>query len=41
LGDEYRASNELARAYMGGGPEIFENEDPKYLTFLRRFMQGI
>ena len=41
LGHEDRASDELARAYMGGGPEIFETEDPKYITFLRRFMIGI
>jgi len=41
LGNEDRAKDELARAYMGGGPEIFETEDPKYLTFLRRFMMGI
>lgn len=41
LGNEDRARDELARAYMGGGPEIFEGEDPKYLTFLRRFMIGI
>lgn len=41
LGNEDRAKDELARAYMGGGAEIFEDEDPKYLTFLRRFMIGI
>jgi tetratricopeptide (TPR) repeat protein len=41
LGNEDRAKDELARAYMGGGPEILADEDPKYLTFLRRFMIGI
>jgi tetratricopeptide (TPR) repeat protein len=41
LGNQDRAKDELARAYMGGGPEIFEGEEPKYLTFLRRFMIGI
>ena len=41
LGNEARAKDELARAYMGGGPEIFEDEAPKYLAFLRRFMDGI
>ncbi len=41
LGNEARARDELARAYMGGGPEIFDGEDPKYLAFLRRFMDGI
>ncbi|HET7487314.1 MAG TPA: hypothetical protein VFJ85_05250 [Acidimicrobiales bacterium] len=29
------AADELIRAYMGGGPEIFESDDPKYLAFLR------
>ncbi len=28
------AADELARAYMGAGREIFAAEDPKYLTFL-------
>jgi tetratricopeptide (TPR) repeat protein len=40
LGNVERAK-ELARAYMGGGPEIFEVEDPKYLEFLRRHMRDI
>ena len=30
-----RAADELTRAYMGAGLEIFELEDPKYLAFLR------
>ncbi|RTD94648.1 hypothetical protein EJO68_12890 [Variovorax atrisoli] len=29
-----RAADELARAYMGGGMEIFMEDDPKYLEFL-------
>lgn len=33
-GDPDGAADELIRAYMGAGPEIFEDEDPKYLTFL-------
>ncbi|HET7434617.1 MAG TPA: tetratricopeptide repeat protein [Thermoanaerobaculia bacterium] len=41
LGNTDRAKDELARAYMAGGPEIFAQEDPKYITFLRRFMRGI
>jgi tetratricopeptide (TPR) repeat protein len=41
LGNQERAKDELARAYMGGGPEAFEHEDPRYLAFLRRFMKGI
>jgi hypothetical protein len=28
------AADELMRAYMEAGPEIFANEDPKYLQFL-------
>jgi hypothetical protein len=28
------AADELIRAYMGGGPEIFEGESPKYVQFL-------
>ena len=35
LGDEDRAADELTRAYMGAGHEIFEEEDPKYFTFLK------
>jgi tetratricopeptide (TPR) repeat protein len=41
LGNIDRAKDELARAYMGGGPELFAQEDPKYLAFLRRYMRGI
>jgi tetratricopeptide (TPR) repeat protein len=29
------AIQELTRAYMGAGREIFQNEDPKYLNVLR------
>ncbi|WP_220213464.1 hypothetical protein [Streptomyces shenzhenensis] len=35
LGDHDRAANELMRAYMGGAPDIFDEDDPKYLAFLR------
>ncbi|RKH57051.1 tetratricopeptide repeat protein [Corallococcus aberystwythensis] len=35
LGDEARAADELTRAYMGGGEEIFESEDAKYLEFIQ------
>ncbi|BDI33500.1 hypothetical protein CCAX7_55510 [Capsulimonas corticalis] len=38
LGNESRAKDELARAYMGGGPEIFDSEPVKYIEFLRRYM---
>ena len=29
------AADELMRAYMGAGPEVFASEDPKYLQFLQ------
>ncbi|MFE3880838.1 tetratricopeptide repeat protein [Kitasatospora sp. NPDC059146] len=35
LGDHDRAADELIRAYMGAGAEVFEGEDPAYLGFLR------
>jgi tetratricopeptide (TPR) repeat protein len=35
LKDLDRAADELTRAYMGGGPEIFAAEPPKYLEFLK------
>ena len=35
LGDEGRAADELCRAFMAEGEEIFGDEDPKYLTFLK------
>jgi tetratricopeptide (TPR) repeat protein len=34
LGQNDRAVDELTRAYMGGSRDIFEEEDPKYFTFL-------
>jgi tetratricopeptide (TPR) repeat protein len=34
LGQQGRAADELARAYMGAGREIFAKEDPKYIQFL-------
>ncbi|KWF07091.1 tetratricopeptide repeat protein [Burkholderia pseudomultivorans] len=36
-----RAADELMRAYMGGGPELFEDEDGKYLRFLATRAEGI
>lgn len=41
LGDLDRAADELMRAYMGGGPELFEDEDDKYLRFLATRAEGI
>lgn len=34
LGNMPRAADELMRAYMGAGPEIFAMEDTEYLDFL-------
>jgi tetratricopeptide (TPR) repeat protein len=34
-GEPDRAADELIRAYMGAGPEIFVGEDPRYLAFLK------
>jgi hypothetical protein len=36
-----RAADELMRAYMGAGPEIFKDEDPKYLQFLQSKTTGV
>ena len=33
--DMDKAADELARAYMSEGPEIFDEDDPKYLDFLK------
>ena len=35
LGESQLAADELTRAYMGAGLDIFANEDPKYLEFLK------
>ena len=35
LGESDRAADELCRAYMGAGRDIFEREDPKYFVFLK------
>lgn len=39
LGDKEEAAEELTRAYMEAGIEIFEDEDPKYLEFLKTKLQ--
>jgi hypothetical protein len=36
LGNEVIAADELARAYMAGGKEIFKGENPKYFDLVRR-----
>ena len=35
LGEPDGAADELCRAYMGGGEELFEGDDPRYFAFLR------
>jgi tetratricopeptide (TPR) repeat protein len=35
LGNLERAADELARAYKGGGEELFASENPKYLEFVQ------
>lgn len=39
LGELDRSADELARTYMATGLEILEQEDPKYLAFLRTRMK--
>ena len=39
LGNKPKAQDELTRAYMGGGRELFNKEDPKYLDLLRSVLQ--
>ena len=35
LGNNERAADELTRAYMAAGEDVFEDDDPKYLEFLK------
>jgi tetratricopeptide (TPR) repeat protein len=39
LGNHERAKDELARAAMGGGKEIFTSEDPKYWKYVTTFLK--
>ncbi len=39
LGQTDRATDELARAYMGGGRSIFEGQDPKYFALVEQGLQ--
>ncbi|MEK6346789.1 MAG: hypothetical protein V4764_04890 [Burkholderia sp.] len=41
LGNLDRAADELMRAYMGGGEEVFAEEDDKFLQFLGTRAKGI
>jgi tetratricopeptide (TPR) repeat protein len=39
LGNLQGAGDNLTRAYMGAGEEIFKDEDPKYLAYLRTILR--
>ena len=39
LGNRPRAKDELARAFMGGGDQLFSNENPKYWRFIREILR--
>lgn len=39
LGQMSRAKDELTRAYMGAGKDIFESEDAKYMAYLESVLQ--
>lgn len=39
LGNMQRAADELARAYMGAGKDIFQEDDPKYFEFLKTVLK--
>lgn len=41
VGNHERAADELMRAYMGAGREIFDQHDPKYFQFLSSRAEGI
>ena len=39
LGKKDRAGDELTRAYMGAGKDIFKEDDPKYFEFLKTVLK--
>jgi tetratricopeptide (TPR) repeat protein len=39
LGQLELATDELARAYMGGGRDVFEGQDPKYFELVERVLE--
>jgi len=41
LGALDRAADELMRAYMGAGPDIFKDQDAKYVRFLQSRAKGV
>ncbi len=40
-GEKDAAADELMRAYMGGGAEVFDEDDPKYFEFLKTRATGM
>ena len=40
LGDMDRAADNLARAYLQEGKRIFEDDDPKYLAFIKSKLEA-
>ena len=38
-GNRRRAADELTRAYMGGGKEIFDGEEPEYFVFIKTILK--
>lgn len=36
-----RAADELMRAYMGGGAEVFQDQEPKYMRFSQSKAKGV
>jgi hypothetical protein len=39
LGEMDKAGDELSRAYVGGGREVFEGQDPKYFALVEQLLQ--
>jgi hypothetical protein len=39
VGKAERAADELARAYRGGGREIFKDQDPAYLAYVEKVLR--
>lgn len=41
MGNHAKAQDELMRAYMGAGEEIFQEEDEKYFAFIKPVVTGV
>jgi tetratricopeptide (TPR) repeat protein len=39
LGEEKKAADNLARAFLSEGKKLFENDDPKYLAFVKALLK--